>query len=70
MKNFADRLRGLRAERRMRQQDMADQLQMTLRGYQCYELAKNYPDVTKLIALADFFGVTLDYLVGRSDSRS
>ena len=70
MKIFAARLRGLRAERKLRQQDMADYLGMTLRGYQCYEGERNYPDVEKLMQLADYFGVTTDYLLGRSDSRS
>ena len=63
MEKFAVRLRGLRAEKKMRQQDMADYLNVSLRGYQCYESGRNYPDVTKLIMLADYFGVSTDYLL-------
>ncbi len=35
--------------------------------YQFYEYGKNEPTASVLIALADFFDVSLDYLVGRSD---
>ena len=35
--------------------------------YQNYEYGKSDPTATVLIALADYFDVSLDYLVGRSD---
>ncbi|MCI9158910.1 MAG: XRE family transcriptional regulator, partial [Lawsonibacter sp.] len=34
-----------------------------------YEYATRYPEFPGLIAIADFFDVSLDYLVGRSDVR-
>lgn len=34
-----------------------------------YENSVHYPDVEKLIALADYFHVTVDYLLGRSTSN-
>ena len=34
-----------------------------------YETGKNRPDYDGLLALADYFDVSLDYLVGRSDRR-
>ena len=36
--------------------------------YQFYEYGKNEPTASVLIALADYFDVSLDYLVGRSDN--
>ena len=33
-----------------------------------YEKGLNYPEVRGLITLADYFGVSLDYLVGRTDN--
>ena len=69
MEIFAQRLKELRNSRRVYQKEMAEYLGITVRGYQCYEAGQNYPDVKGLIALADYFGVTLDYLVGRSDKR-
>ena len=48
---------------------MADTLGLRVRSYQCYEYNEAYPDVPGLIAIADYFDVSLDYLVGRSDVR-
>ena len=67
MEIFAKRLKELRNSRRIYQREMADYLGISLRGYQCYEAGQNYPDVKGLIKLADFFEVSLDYLVGRPD---
>lgn len=35
--------------------------------YQFYEYGKNEPSASVLIALADYFNVSIDYLVGRTD---
>jgi transcriptional regulator with XRE-family HTH domain len=69
MEEFSVRLKGLREERDVRQQDLADQLGITVRAYRYYEQGKRYPDFQGLLALADYFQVPLDYLVGRSDQR-
>ncbi len=66
---FGQRLRLLRNEKKLKQKDMADFLGCTDRNYQKMEYGDiNVPGLT-LIKLADFFGVSLDYLVGRSDQR-
>ena len=70
MEIFAQRLKELRNSRRVYQKEMAEYLGITVRGYQCYEAGQNYPDVKGLIALADYFGVTTDYLLGRSEKRN
>lgn len=69
MPSFASRIRGLRKERKMTQQGLADTFSVRVRTYQGYEYGESYPEVAKLIAIADFFDVSLDYLVGRSDVR-
>ena len=69
MINFSQRIASLRKERGLKQREMADKFDIKLRTYQGYEYGESYPDVAKLIALADFFDVSLDYLVGRSDIR-
>ena len=51
------------------QREMAEYLGIGLRAYQYYESAEHYPDVPGLIALADYFEVSADYLLGRSDQR-
>lgn len=69
MDRFSERLKLLRKERGLKQREMADICQIGLRGYQGYEYHESYPDVPGLVALADFFDVSLDYLMGRSDVR-
>lgn len=53
----------------MKQSEMAEVLGIKERSYQCYEYRERYPDVPGLVAIADFFDVSLDYLMGRSDVR-
>lgn len=67
MTEFCTRLREIRMERRKTQKQTAEILEMKLRSYQLYEQGKVEPSIAKLIALADFFDVTLDYLMGRTD---
>ena len=69
MANFSERLRALRREKGLKQREMAEICGLKLRGYQQYEYSEGYPEVPGLVALADFFDVSLDYLMGRSDMR-
>ena len=69
MIKFAERLRELRVERHLTQQEMAEFLGITTRAYQCYEGDDRRPNYEKLVALADFFQVSVDYLIGHSDQR-
>ena len=69
MAELCDRLKLLRNERRLKQREMAEQFDLALNSYQAYESATRTPDLKGLIAFADFFDVSLDYLVGRSDNR-
>lgn len=67
MLKFSNRLKQLRKEKNLKQSDMAELLELTTRHYQQIEYGKvNIPTLT-LIFLADYFDVSLDYLVGRSD---
>ena len=66
---FCERIRQLRGERKLTQKQIAEALNIGYRAYQCYELKQRYPDFQGLIAIADYFDVSLDYLVGRSDVR-
>ena len=66
---LGQRLKLLRKERGITQKEMAELLEKTERHYQDVEAGKiNVPALT-LIALADYFSVSLDYLVGRTDQR-
>lgn len=64
---LAQRLKPLRKEKKRTQKEMAALLGCTEQHYQKIEYGKvNLPSTT-LVALADYFGVTTDYLLGRSD---
>ena len=70
MASFSERLRGLRKERGLKQKEMAEICGLKIRSYQQYEYAENYPTVPGLVFLADYFNVSLDYLMGRKDERT
>ena len=70
MTDLSDRLRTLRRERNLKQQDMADRFGQSLRAYQYYEAGTRRPEYQHLLDLADFFDVSLDYLTGRSETRT
>ena len=67
---LAERIKLLRKERRYYQRELAEHLGVSVRTYQFYESGHNEPSIKSLIALADLYGVTTDYLVGRTDERS
>lgn len=69
MNIFAQRMRELRHEKKKTQTQMAEFVGIKLRAYQNYELGASYPEVPNLMRLADYFGVTTDYLLGRSEER-
>ena len=69
MSDIALRIKELRKERKLKQQELADKFSVKLRTYQGYEYGESYPEVAKLLTIADFFDVSLDYLMGRSDVR-
>jgi len=69
MNKFAERLKELRKLNQITQKQIALETAITERVYQSYEYGKVIPTATTLITLADYFDVSLDYLVGRSDFK-
>ena len=69
-KIFRDRLRGLRKKKGVSQKQVAEGLGITEVGYQNYEVGRRKPTFAILPLIADFFNVSLDYLVGRTDNPS
>mgnify|MGYP000967870058 FL=1 len=68
MSNFSEKLKTLKAQKKVRQKDVAAAIGVSLRAYQYYETDTKEPTMSNLIALADYFDVSLDYLVGRTDN--
>lgn len=64
---FSDRLRSVRMFRKITQQKTADFLEINIRHYQKYESGEVEPDTRRLAAIADFFNIPADWLLGRDD---
>ena len=69
MEILADRLHILRKERHLRQFDVSKELHIALITYQRYEANQREPDAPVIVAMARFFGVSADYLLGLTDQR-
>lgn len=65
MDKLANRLKELRKLSNLTQKDVSLKLGITARRYQALELNESLPKLSTLIALADTFKVSLDFLVGR-----
>lgn len=68
MSKFQERLKDLRISKNVMAKTMADNLGISYRNYQRYERGEMDTPVSKLIVIADFFNVSIDYLVGRTDN--
>ncbi|HBJ1648630.1 helix-turn-helix domain-containing protein [Clostridium botulinum] len=64
-----DRLKELRIEKNLLQKDLANFLNITTSAYGYYEQGKRIPDSDTVKKIADFFNVSLDYLIGNSDIK-
>lgn len=62
-----ERLVEIRKSRNLTQKQLAAGVNISEVGLQNYENGRRKPAYDVLIALADFFDVSLDYLCGRSD---
>jgi len=69
MPTFGERLKQLRKEKGLTQKGLADHFEMAVNAYQRYEYDERNMNIKTLTALADYFDVSIDYLVGRSDKR-
>jgi MerR family transcriptional regulator, light-induced transcriptional regulator len=67
MADFASRLWELRTTRGLRQQDLAEKLGLSQSAIANYEKKLRFPDETTLGMIADFFGASMDFLLGRTD---
>lgn len=64
-----ERLRALRKEKGETQVQVAAATKIVEQQYQKYELGSNLPSLESAWKLADHFGVSIDYLIGRSEKR-
>lgn len=67
---FQNRLRELRKERKLSQDELGEALNLHGRTIGYYESKERNPSPDTLVKIADFFGVSVDYLLGRSNVRN
>ena len=69
MRSFGEILASLREERGIYQKELAAILKVSVGTVSNYENNIHFPDQEALLQLADYFGVTVDYLLGRTSYR-
>ncbi|MCL2697181.1 MAG: helix-turn-helix transcriptional regulator [Oscillospiraceae bacterium] len=65
MENFAEHLKNIRTTKGLTQRQVAVGIDVSERLYQRYEAGKGKPSFDNLWALADFFDISVDELMGR-----
>lgn len=66
--NFGARLRALRMEKNLTQEDLGKILKVGKASISGYENETRQPDNESLVTLANYFGVTVDYLLGNKST--
>lgn len=68
--NYTERIRGLREDNFLTQQKIADLLHIGQRTYADYESGKTRIPIDRLLILAKFYNVSMDYITGASNIRN
>lgn len=69
MLKLSERLLALRNEKGLKQEEAAREMGVAYRSYRRHEVGEREPDASTLVLMADFYDITVDYLVGRTDER-
>ncbi len=70
MTKFSERLLLLRKEKNLTQEDVLTEFDLSIRTYRRYETGvSEEATLLTLWKIADFYGVSVDYLIGRTDTR-
>lgn len=67
---FKDRLVQLRKELKLTQTDFAEKIGFSRTAISAWEIGRNEPSNEDTIKIADFFGVSVDYIIGKSNNRN
>lgn len=67
---FSQRIKLLRKEKKLTQQNLADFLEVRRSTYGEYERGKIMPPYDKIQRLADYFNVSVDYLMGATNFKT
>lgn len=66
---FSEKLKKLRKEKRVTQIELAKILSVDCSTVTKWETGKSNPDLNKIQKIADFFDVSIDYLLGRDENK-
>ncbi|WP_208586119.1 helix-turn-helix domain-containing protein [Gracilibacillus suaedae] len=66
---FRERLKNLREEKELMQEEVAKKLNISTSAYGYYEQGRNEPSLETIKQLAEIFDVTADYLLGLIDTK-
>ena len=69
MATFAERVKELRLEHGLTQDKLGKIIGVKNFSIYSYEKGRACPEMKSLVAMADYFDVSLDYLAGRTDKR-
>ena len=69
MATFAERVKELRLEHGLTQEQLGKIIGVKHFSVYSYEKGRACPEMKGLVALADYFEVSMDYLAGRTDKR-
>ncbi|TGA98500.1 XRE family transcriptional regulator [Sporolactobacillus shoreae] len=70
MTTFPERLRELREDAQLKQEDMAKKLNITTSAYGYYEQGRNEPSLNALQTLSVLFDTSTDYLIGLTNVKN
>ena len=68
MNNFGNKIRELRKKKGISQLRLATDLNTTQNTISRYETGEREPGIDELIKIADYFNVSVDYLIGRTEN--
>ncbi len=69
MEKLSTRLKLLRSEKDVKQKDVAKFLDISSSAYGFYEQDKRTPTPDMVLKLAEYFDVSTDFILGKSDNR-
>lgn len=66
--SFPERLKSLRKESNVEAREVFQSTGLSRAAYYMYEKGEREPTLSRLVALSNFFNVSIDYLAGRTDN--
>ena len=70
MSVFAEQLKTLRKKNSLTQKELAEKVGVKQNSYANWENGNREPNIEMLVRIADYFDVSLDYLLGRKRERN